>query len=196
MITEEIPLIASSEIEEGIRKTPNVHAVYPFATRYAILKTKDELQGILVKGLDKSYDFNNLKEFIIEGTPIHFNDSTYSRDIMISKKTAQELHLKVNDRVSIYFIRPDGSKRRDKLTISGIFKTDIGDFDNSFAIGDIQLIRRLNNWQQNQIGGYEVMLQDFKKQIPLYINCLSYRALTKTGAFRISKSIFPIFSTG
>jgi lipoprotein-releasing system permease protein len=163
LITEEIPIIASNETEDRIQKTPNVKAVYPFATRYAILKTKDELQGILVKGLDKTYDFNNLKEFIVEGAPIRFNDTTYSRDIMISKKTAQELHLKVNDRVSIYFIRPDGSKRRDKLTISGIFKTDIGDFDNSFAIGDIQLIRRLNNWEPNQIGGYEIVLQDFKK---------------------------------
>lgn len=163
LITEEIPITANRDIETEIRQTPRVKAVYPFATRYAILKTKDDLQGILVKGLDSTYDFGNLKEFIIQGKPVRFNDTTYSRDIMISKKTAQELHLKVNDKVSIYFIRPDGSKRRDKLTICGIFKTDIADFDNSFAIGDIQLIRRLNNWQPNQVGGYEIVLSDFRE---------------------------------
>ena len=163
LITEEIPIINNSEIVNEIKARPYVKAVYPFATRYAILKTKEDLQGILVKGLDKSYDSSSLKEFMEEGSFIAFNDSTYSRDIMISKKTANELHLKLNDRVLIYFIRPDGSKRPDRLTVKGIFKTGIGDFDNSFAIGDIQLIRQLNDWQNNQIGGYEVVLTDYKK---------------------------------
>ncbi|MGC4234791.1 MAG: FtsX-like permease family protein [Niabella sp.] len=163
LITEEIPIINNSEIVSQIKASPDVKSIYPFATRYAILKTKDDLQGILVKGLDKSYNSANLKEFMEEGSFIHFNDSSYSRDIMISKKTAQELKLKIGDKVLIYFIRPDGSKRPDRLTIKGIFKTGIGDFDNSFAIGDIQLIRRLNNWQQNQVGGYEIVLHDYKK---------------------------------
>lgn len=163
LITEEIPIINNPEIVHQIKASPDVKSIYPFATRYAILKTKDDLQGILVKGLDKSYDSANLKEFMEEGSFIHFSDSSYSRDIMISQKTAQELKLKLGDKVLIYFIRPDGSKRPDRLTIKGIFKTGIGDFDNSFAIGDIQLIRRLNNWQQNQIGGYEIVLHDYKK---------------------------------
>ena len=163
LITEEIPIINNSDIVHQIKASPDVKSIYPFATRYAILKTKDDLQGILVKGLDKSYDSANLKAFMEEGSFIHFNDSSYSRDIMISKKTAQELKLKIGDKVLIYFIRPDGSKRPDRLTIKGIFKTGIGYFDNSFAIGDIQLIRRLNNWQQNQVGGYEIVLHDYKK---------------------------------
>lgn len=163
LITEEIPIINNSEIVNQIKASPDVKNIYPFATRYAILKTKDDLQGILVKGLDKSYDSAYLKEFMVEGSFIHFSDSTYSRDIMISRKTAQELKLKLGDKVLIYFIRPDGSKRPDRLTIKGIFKTGIGDFDNSFAIGDIQLIRKLNSWQQNQVGGYEIVLNDYKK---------------------------------
>ncbi|GAB3414166.1 ABC transporter permease [Niabella aquatica] len=163
LITEEIPITNNSEMVNRIKSSPEVKSIYPFATRYAILKTKDDLQGILVKGLDKSYDPSYLKEFMVEGSFVRFNDSTYSRDIMISKKTAQELKLKLGDKVLIYFIRPDGSKRPDRLTIKGIFKTGIGDFDNSFAIGDIQLIRRLNNWQQNQVGGYEIVLHNYQK---------------------------------
>ncbi|WP_346237907.1 ABC transporter permease [Niabella insulamsoli] len=163
LITEEIPIINNAEIVREVKKQPFVKAIYPFATRYAILKTKDDLQGVLVKGLDKDYDSGYLREFIVEGSFIRFNDSTYSRDIMISKKTAEELQLKLNDRVLIYFIRPDGSKRPDRLTIKGIFKTGVADFDNSFAIGDMQLIRQLNDWQNNQIGGYEIVLNDYKK---------------------------------
>lgn len=163
LITEEMPVVANPELVNEIKANPDVKTIYPFATRYAIFKTKDDLQGILVKGLDKNYDTANLKEFMEEGSFIKFNDSSYSRDILISQKTSKELKLKLGDRVLIYFIKPDGSKRPDKLTIKGIFKTGIGDFDNSFAIGDIQFIRQLNNWERNRIGGYEVVLNDYKK---------------------------------
>lgn len=174
IITEETPIVANANIETKITSLPEVKAVYPFATRYAILKTKDELQGVLVKGLNKNYDFNNLKDFIISGKPITYNDSSYSREIMISQKTAKELKLNTGDRVLIYFIRPDRSIRPDRLTISGIFKTGIADFDNTFAIGDMELIRRLNSWKENEIGGYEVVLNDYKqsKAIASQINSM------------------------
>ncbi len=162
IITEEVPITNQTELSAAIRQVPDVKAVYPFATKYAILKTEDNLQGILLKGLDSSYDFSKLSDFIIEGSLVQYNDTTYSRDIMISQKTAKELELKLNDRVLIYFIKPDRSIRPDKLTIKGIFKTGIADFDNSFAIGDIQLIRRLNGWEANAIGGYEVVLNDYR----------------------------------
>ena len=71
----------------------------------AILKTKDEIEGVLVKGLDSTYDFDHLRDFMKKGEPLQFNDSTYSREIMISAYTASQLKLKVNDRILIYFIR-------------------------------------------------------------------------------------------
>ena len=79
---------------DEIRKNPNVESIHPFATKYAILKTKDEIEGVLLKGLDSTYDFNHLDDFIQEGRPIQFNDSTYSREIMISAYTADQLKLK------------------------------------------------------------------------------------------------------
>lgn len=162
VIAEETPIEANKTVVNKIKANPQVKTVYPFANRYAILKTKTDLQGVLVKGLDPSYNFSTLKEFMVAGKPIQFNDSTYSREIMISQKTANELELKVGDKVMIYFIKEDGTKRPDRLTITGIFKTGIADFDNSFAIGDIQLIRRLNGWDPEQIGGYEIILNDYK----------------------------------
>ncbi len=162
IITEETPIQNNLALEKEIDALPDVKKVYPFATRYAIIKTKEDLQGVLVKGLARGYDFSTLKEFMVGGQPIRYNDSTYSRDIMISQKTASELNLNVGERVLIYFIRPDRTIRPDRLTISGIFKTGVADFDNTFAIGDINLIRRLNNWQMNEVGGYEVVLKDYK----------------------------------
>ena len=164
ILKEELPITANDTIVQEIKKNQQVKSIHPFATRYAILKTADDLEGVMVKGLDSSYDFNHIKDFIIAGgRPPQFNDSTYSREIMVSKRTADALKLKVGDRVFIYFIRPDRSLRPDRLTITGLFKTGIEEYDKTFALGDIKLIRRLNDWQPDQVGGYEIFLNDYKK---------------------------------
>ena len=162
-IAEEIPIYKNDSLYDAIKAMPAVASVHPFATKYAILKTSDEMEGVLLKGFDSSYTFNNLSPFLIQGRWIHYNDSTYSREIVLSEGTAKQLHLKLNDRVLIYFVRPDGRLRPDKLTIVGIYKTSIDEYDKTFAIGDIRLIRRLNNWREDEIGGYEIFLNDFNR---------------------------------
>ncbi|MFI5129747.1 MAG: ABC transporter permease [Chitinophagales bacterium] len=168
LITEEIPIIKDDDLVEKIKKNAAVKSIHPFATRYAMLKTRDEMEGVLVKGLDSTYNFDHIRPFIKEGRPIQFNDSTYSREIMLSAYTADQLKLKVNDRILIYFIRPDNSTsenklRPDRLTVTGIFKTGIEEYDRTFAIGDLALIQRLNTWGVDSIGGYEIFLDDYKK---------------------------------
>ncbi len=163
VIAEETPIIKNDSLVLSIKKNPLVESIHPFATKYAILKTKDEIEGILLKGLDSSYDFSHSQQFLKKGRHIQFNDSSYSREIMISNYTATQLKLNVNDRILIYFIRPDGNIRPDKLTVTGIYKTGIEEYDKTFAIGDIKLIQRLNDWQTDDIGGYEIFLKDYKK---------------------------------
>ncbi|MFT3902906.1 MAG: FtsX-like permease family protein [Niabella sp.] len=161
VITEELPITADPALVQQIRHLPGVRSIHPFATRYAILKTRDDLEGVMVKGLDKTYDFKNIDEFIVEGKPPHFPDSSYGREIMISKQMANIMSLKVGDRVLIYFIRPDGSYRPDKLTISGLYKTGIEEYDKTFALVDMKLIRRLNDWAADEVGGYEIFLDNY-----------------------------------
>ncbi len=163
IISEETPITKNDTLVQYIKEDPDVESIHPFATRYAILKTKDEMEGVLLKGFDKTYDFKHLKDFIKKGRPIQFNDSSYSREIMISAFTAEQLKLAVNDKILIYFIQPSGKIRPDKLTVTGIYKVGIEEYDKTFAIGDIKLIQRLNDWQPDQIGGYEIFLNDYKK---------------------------------
>ena len=160
-IAEEEQIEKNDTVAQAIAQNPNVVSIHPFATKYAILKTKDEMEGVLMKGLDRTYDFNHLKQFLKQGHWLNFNDTTYSREIIISSYTANELKLRLNDRVVIYFIKPDGSLRPDKLSIVGIYKTGIEDYDKTFAIGDLKLIQRLNGWGPDQIGGYEIFLKDY-----------------------------------
>jgi len=162
-IAEEEPIAANDSLAKSIRQMPEVKSIHPFATKYAILKTPEEIEGVLVKGLDATYDTMHMKSFMQQGRWIRFNDSTYSREIVISSYTAKQLNLKLNDRILIYFIKPDGSLRPDKLTIVGFYKTGIDEYDKTFAIGDLKLIRRLNNWAEDEIGGYEIFLKDYKQ---------------------------------
>ena len=160
-IAEEEQIERNDTVVQLIRQNPNIISIHPFATKYAILKTKDEMDGVLMKGLDSSYDFDHIRRFLKQGRWLNFNDTTYSREIIISTYTANELKLNLNDKVVIYFIRSDGSLRPDKLSIVGIYKTGIEDYDKTFAIGDLKLIQRLNGWQPNEIGGYEIFLKDY-----------------------------------
>jgi lipoprotein-releasing system permease protein len=162
-IAEEEPIQKNEEVVREVRSRSEVVSIHPFATRYAILKTTEEMEGVLVKGLDNSYDSAHLHQFMEEGRWIRFNDSTYSREIVISTYTAKQINLKLNDRVLIYFIRPDGTMRPDKLTIVGMYKTGIEEYDKTFAIGDLRLIQRLNSWNPEQIGGYEIFLKDYEQ---------------------------------
>jgi lipoprotein-releasing system permease protein len=159
-IAEEAPIAANDRLYRDIQNNPDVASIYPFATKYAILKTAEEMEGVLLKGLDKSYPVHQFKSFMQEGRWIVHTDSTYAREIVVSAYTAKQLNLKLNDRILIYFVKPDGSLRPDKLMIVGIYKTGIEEYDKTFAIGDIRLIRRLNEWAANEIGGYELFLNN------------------------------------
>ena len=170
LIAEEVPLIKNDTLIAEIRQDKRISDIHPFATKYGILKTAEEVEGVMVKGFDASYNFSHLKRFITEGRPVQFNDSTYSREIMISSYTAAQLKLKLNDAVLIYFIRPgrngetgEPDIRPDKLRICGIYKTGIDEYDKQFAIADIQLIRKLNDWSNDEAGGYEIFLNDYKQ---------------------------------
>ena len=162
-IAEEESIRSNDSLVKTIKKRSDVKSVHPFATKYAILKAPSEIEGVLVKGLDMAYDTLHMKSFMKQGRWIQFNDSTYSREIVISSFTAQQLSLKLNDRVLIYFIKPDGRLRPDKLTIVGIYKTGIEEYDKTYAIGDLKLIRKLNNWTDDEIGGYEIFLKEYEQ---------------------------------
>ena len=160
-IAEEIPIKKNDTVARQIAALPGVRSVHPFATKYAILKTPTDMEGLLLKGFENSMGFLNLTTFLQAGRWPQFNDSTYAREITISEFTSNQLNLKLNDRVLIYFVRPDGTLRPDKLTIVGIYKTGIEEYDKTFALADIKLLRRLNGWQDDEIGGYEVFLKDY-----------------------------------
>ena len=190
-IAEEEPIRTNDSLVNSIKAMPHVKTVHPFATKYAILKTSEEMEGVLVKGLDTEYDTTHFRPFMMEGRWIRFNDSTYSREIIVSSATARQINLKLNDRVLIYFIRPDGTMRPDKLTIVGIYKTGIEQYHKTFAIGDMKLIRRLNSWGDNEIGGYEIFLDNYELMDELSYSIFENENFPPLWETKTSREIYP-----
>ena len=160
---EEFPITQNDTVENYLKSLPNIAFVDKYASKSAILKYNVGIESVLMKGVDKNYHFERLQQFLIKGKWISFEDSSYSNQINISHYTASQLKLSIGDSLIVFFFQPDGSKRTRKLNIAGIYKTGIEDYDKNFALCDINLLRKLNAWQANQIGGYEILLKDYKK---------------------------------
>lgn len=164
MIAEEYPIEKNDTVQNLKKVVPGITGIQAYATKNAILKTAESIEGVLFKGIEKNYDTVRMQSFLKAGRWMSYPDSGYSNEIILSAYTANQLNLKVNDPILIYFIQNDGSApRARKLNIAGIYKTGIEDYDKLIAIGDLRLIQKLNNWPANQIGGYEIFLDDYRR---------------------------------
>lgn len=187
-IAEEDPIFRNDTVENYLASLPGVISADRYATKSAIIKFGTGIESVLLKGYDSSYNRNRFARFLESGSWFRFNDSGYSTQFNISHFTAERLRVKAGDTLLVYFFRPDGSKTARKLRVEGIFKTGIEEYDKNFALCDIDLIRRLNNWEANQIGGYELTLKDYRTA-----DTLSTRIHENLPQAWYSKSILEIY---
>lgn len=149
---------------DKLRKANDVRNVAPFIIKAGILKTKSEIEGIALKGVDKNYDWKTIKSYIKAGNLIQFKDTTASKDILVSQTTANKLKLKVGDKVIAYFIKKElTSPIGRKFVVSGIYHTGLDEYDKQYALIDIQVLQDLNQWSRDEVAGYEVRLHDMNK---------------------------------
>jgi lipoprotein-releasing system permease protein len=187
-ISEEKPVNSNDTVLSVIRQDPGVKNVFPYATKDAILKGPESFEGLKLKGVEPSFSFEHLNEFLKEGRWLQFPDSGYSNGIILSVYTANQLKLKTGDKLFTFFIQPDGTRRVRPMFVAGIFKTGIENYDRVNALVDIRLIRRLNGWSVNQIDGYEVFVKDYTKA-----DSISNRIFEKLPGKWNSRSITEIY---
>lgn len=141
---------------------PLVTKVMPYATKPGIIKANNEIEGVELKGVNKNYDWSFIKKNLSMGKVIDFTDTVESKkQLLISQLTANRLKLHVGDKIVMYFVQEP--LRARSFTIRGIYNTGIDDVDKTYVIGNMSLISRLNNWNADEIGGYEIKVADFDR---------------------------------
>lgn len=188
-IAEEYPINRNDTVEKYLHTIPEVVSVERYATKSGILKAGSDIESVLLKGIDSSFNFARMQSFLQKGHWVSFKDSGYSNEINISSYTASQLNINTGDSMLVFFFRDDGSRTARRLFVTGIFKTGIEEYDNQFAICDINLIRRLNNWEPDQIGGYEVFLSDYKRTDS--VSKKIYEELPQSWYSRSIREIYP-----
>jgi lipoprotein-releasing system permease protein len=132
-----------------------------FAIKAGMMKTKEAVQVVVLKGIGCDFNWTFFESNLINGNVINLIDSSYSNNIVISNYIANLLKLEVGDKVTMYFAQSPPRARR--FVVSGIYETGLEELDRVFALVDIKHIQRLNDWEQNQVSGYEILIDDFEK---------------------------------
>ncbi|MFP5079703.1 ABC transporter permease [Pedobacter sp. JCM 36344] len=156
------PFVPSTATINNLKKNPQVEYFQPYATKPAIISANDEVEGINFKGIDSTFNWDYIEKHLVSGKVLNFLDSSdATKQIMVSQFTANRLKLKVGDKFIMHFVQ--NPPRRRPFTIVGIYNIGVEEIDKNFVLGDLNLIRRLNDWKPNEIGGIEIRIKDFSK---------------------------------
>ena len=168
------PIDKNQEFLNQLRSEPYIANLQIFATKAGIIKTKTEIQGVVLKGIGSDFNWSFFNNYIIEGNTFTVRDSVRTDKVLISKYIANLLKLAVNDNFIMYFVQDPPRMRR--FEVSGIYETSLEEFDRTFVLADISHIQRLNDWYDNQISGFEITVNDFKN-----LEELTYKVMNIVG---------------
>lgn len=136
-----------------------VRHIQVFALKPGIIKTKKQIEGIILKGIGPDFDWSFFQQYLIQGAPITLPDTSASTGIVISQQTAKRVGLSLGDKLIFNFVK-DGEVFRRAFVVEGIFKTGLEEYDLKFALVDIRKVQEMLGWEKNQVGGFEVFVDN------------------------------------
>ncbi len=163
---EENPFSRNTPLYQDWRSLDQVAHLQSYFHKAGLLQTKEEVMGVILKGIGTDYDKTKLLGNLVAGEFFIKEDTVPSRDIIVSKKIAKNLSLDVGDSVLMYFVQ--NPPRFRKLHVKGIYETGLEEFDEQIILGDINLIRQLNHLGDSMVGGYEIFVKNFEQMEPAY----------------------------
>ncbi|NTW25606.1 MAG: ABC transporter permease [Lentimicrobium sp.] len=179
---EPTPIDKNEAKIDKIERIPGILNVQEFGLKAGIVKTENQIEGIVLKGVDSLYDWSFLKERLLEGSVPDNKDTVAGDEILISEKLANALGFKTGDDLRMYFII-DNTARGRKFRISGIYNTGLAEFDEMYVFGDIRHIRKLNGWNDNLVSGIEINIRNFDELDAIALdvyNIIGYKLNTQT----------------
>lgn len=158
------PISIDQEFYPKFTNVEGIKNVQAYATKAGIIRTETDFEGVILKGVGSDYDWSFFETYLIKGELLKITNERTDQ-VLISKITADRLNLKVKDTFNIFFMKDEPSESQAPnlriLNIVGIYDSGFQEFDENYVIGDIKHVQRLNKWESNEIGGFEVLLEDF-----------------------------------
>ena len=156
--------VLNSELYDLIKSVDGVSNIQGVIFKPALIKTSDQIQGIVIKGIGSDYDLSYFSDKIIDGQLPHFEDTVVSDKVLISKKIADKLLVKTGDFLRFWFVSNDQQQTRGrKFVVSGIYETGLLEFDRMYAFTDVRHLQKLNNWSENEFSTVEVLINDVRQ---------------------------------
>ena len=156
---ETVPVRKDSAFIEELKQVNGIKSIQSYATKPGIVKHDDLVQGVILKGVDAEFDHTFIDENLVAGDYVHFGEGSRNDSVLMSVYLANLLNLKLGDSFNMFFFQERIRARR--FIVKGLFQTNFYDFDKLFLIVDLRQIQKLNNWDDNQVSGFEVILNDF-----------------------------------
>lgn len=144
-----------------IENNPEIKSINKVGQKSIILKSEEEISGVVLKGVDENYDWSEFETNIIAGRKLSLDKDEIKNEVIISEKIRKDLNLKLNDDLLVYFIQDPPRAR--KLKIVGIYDTNVEELDQVYVLGDLKLIQKINGWDEGQYGHLEVFINDLSK---------------------------------
>lgn len=157
-----LPVLTNDTLINRVKCVKQVDHIQRYATKLGILKTEEDFRGLTFKGVGEDYDRSFLESCLLEGEIPYFSSDEATNKILISKKVAADLGVKLGDKIFAYFMGEESMRAR-KFEIAGIYATNMNDFDKNYAVTDIYTVRKLNGWDEEMSSGLEITVKDFKK---------------------------------
>ncbi len=158
------PVSENQQFLPEIKSIDGIQNIQVYATKPGMIKTDEYIQGIVFKGVGPDYNWEFFRQNLVQGQLPEIDDSVRNNQIIISEQVSNLLKVKLDDSVILYFINENESTPRMlQLKICGIYRTSLEEFDNLFVIGDIKQVQRLNDWEHDQVSGFEITISDFSK---------------------------------
>jgi len=161
---ENPPISKNQPFTSELKNINGVELVQVFATKPGMIKTDESIQGIVLKGVDTGYNWSFFEKNLVDGMIPKLNDTSRVNEILLSENISRLLKIKTGESAVLYFVNENEvTPRMIQLKVSGIYSTSLEEFDNLFIIGDIKQVQRLNDWQPDEISGFEILVSDFSK---------------------------------
>lgn len=153
------PVQRTGALERLIGSQEGFAALHPYALKEGIVKTPDAVEGMLLKGVDGTYDWSFFSDFLVEGALPQTDDSVRTKDVLLSRTAADRLLLRVGDKLEMLFVDPGMEPRRDRFRVAGIYATGMDEMDRTLMLTDLRNVQRLWGWTPAEVSGYEVSVR-------------------------------------